>query len=136
MGGGGTKLLAAAPVAGEEDEPPAPPVRCLSLRTGISGGSPGASVAGAGVRPGDAARSAPLPHAAAAAATGSGPPGSASARVPEGRPLALIGCWHDARVLIGCAVTPALLGNVVFFKWRRRGLVAAGGKMAAPRERR
>lgn len=67
MGGGGTKLLAAAPEGAEEAVPAAPPARHRSLRTGISGGSPGASVAGAERPPPGPPPALRTPHAQAAA---------------------------------------------------------------------
>lgn len=117
MGGGGTRLLAAAPEGAEEAEPAAPPARHRSLRTGISGGSPGASVAGA--ERGRGRR--PLRSRTARPPPGSGPPGSASARshwpsraLREGRCRALIGRGGGARASSRQARPRALLGVVVF----------------------
>lgn len=86
IGGGGTRLLAAAPDGGEEAEPAAAalPAQHRSLRTGISGGSPGASVAG----PERGRGRRPLRSALRTAGPGPPPPPQ---RLPAAPPRAPIG---------------------------------------------
>lgn len=140
MGGGGTRLLAAAPEGGEEAEPAAPPARHLSLRTGISGGSPGASVAGAERGRGRRPLRSLTPRPPPPLPPGSGPPGSASTRshwpsraLREGRCRAPIGRGHGARAFSRQARPRKLLGNAVF---PHRGAAGRGGRRVKTRSRR
>lgn len=153
MGGGGTRLLAAAPEGGEEAEPAAPPARHRSLRTGISGGSPGASVAGAEPRPSGTARSrSRSPHAEAAAAAARQAQGLPAA--PPRPPIGPRGCCGKggtgrrlaaaawARASSRQARPRAVMGNVVFERdgetegtkrVRRSGLVVVTATWRRPR---